>query len=43
MVEPSRIDTFREGQVKVKEIMGIETKAWMESGRRISSQSRVAR
>lgn len=43
MVELSETDKFREGQVKIKEIIRTKTKAWIESGREISSPSRVAR
>lgn len=43
MVEPSKTDNFREGQVKIKEIVRTKTKAWIESGREIPLLSRVAR
>lgn len=43
MVETSRIGKLREGQVKIKEIMGTKTRAWMESGRRTPSPSQGAR
>lgn len=36
MVEPGRIDKFREGQVKIKAVMGTKTKVWIESGRELS-------
>lgn len=41
MFEPGRKDKFREGQVKIKEIIGIKTKAWRERDRDISSPSKI--
>ena len=33
MVEPGRIDTFIEGQVNIKEMIGTKTKSWMEKSK----------
>lgn len=42
MVEPGRKDKFREGQVRIKEIIGTKSKAWRERDTNLSSPSRVA-